>query len=394
MKTTTKLFVLILAAIGLYACDNSDDDYLVYIAHPEKVKVKTPENVNYVKLYGDKVEGKVDTLKILSNKGNDNLKDESDNPEKELSTFWPDYFDALPGGKGQMGYIGLEGSDSKVFVAVCPLGGYVFPSESFKKFSDFFSDPAPTEPDWESIVAQFPDTHKTRDAYTIESGMSYREYTEAVTGKVLPNDEVCKALDAALEQFNTEYSAWVAKWLQAKTDFYNYIKNVKYEFLKDTSTKYYIWGNTTEMKAGDTPLNGSLKELNSNTDAATVAWGEKWHTPNADDLLWIFNLGSSSGARYERRVYYDDEENVLVTQMKKSSSSYGKAVRFRLNGYMLPDGTVQGRNKQFVGLTRIHSNAQSQICCAYFDTETKKYGYKFDFAIERGYEVYPVRYSK
>ena len=54
MKTTAKLFAFILAITCLYACD-SEGDLMIYIAHPEKVKVKTPENVDYVKLYKDKV---------------------------------------------------------------------------------------------------------------------------------------------------------------------------------------------------------------------------------------------------------------------------------------------------------------------------------------------------
>ena len=395
INKTTKLFALLFIVACFFAC-SEDGDTLIYMAHPEEVEVEWPENIDYAKKYKEAVKEKIDSLKMMLKWGNDNLKDFPVNPEKELSIYWPDFFSNLPNNQGRMGFIGLEGNDSKVFVAVSPLGGYVFPNTEAKKFSDFFNEPILEAPDFDSIVAKFPNSQVSRDDYVIESGMKYSVYYDAVTGHVHANEEIVKALDAELNKFNAEYAAWVAKWGKAKADFYTYIKDEKYAFLKNPNPKYYIWGNNTEMKPGDKPKESSLpSKLTDDTDIATLLWGKTCHTPTVKDYIWLFNFGTDSQAKYERMVYYVEEENAMDVQLKKSEGKYGKAIRFHLDGYMQTDGTVKEKDQKGYFLASDRPNKSlPMVACSYYDLEKNVYGLKSDFSIENGYSIHPVRYSK
>lgn len=394
MKLTTKIICLAFAAAAVLSCESiaDDEDLIVYMAHPEEIKPAKPKNIDYAQMYKEAAQFGDSLRSVLNYEVRNNLSKDPDNPEQTLSVFWPDKFDNLNESE-RMGYIELEYG---LYVSVCPLGSYVFP-KSFKKFEDFVKEQVPElpkAPDFDSIVASFPTSQVGPEDYHFESGMDYHTYSNAVTGKVDADPAIHAALDKALAQYKKECDEWEKIYNKTKSDFYDYVRNVKYAFLKKQPVSYYIWGNSTAMQAGDTPdLSTPLPEsLPDDIDIAKTQWGNRWRIPTTDELIEIFGLDPTNHpTKYKRKVTLLTEDRTVVVQSIISEKKYSQALVFHLDGYMLPNGNIQENDVQVLMLAKNRPNKnQPTVGCIYADFNAGKKGAKWDYPIENGYTIRPI----
>ena len=121
-KASLHVLFVAVAAMGIAACsDVSDDERMLYFAHPEEIVIAHAQTVDYTESYKHTVRLKNDTLGQYLTKARYNLKDEADNPENELSIFWPDRFDDIPG-VGRIGYMHYVQGSKEMDISVAPPG--------------------------------------------------------------------------------------------------------------------------------------------------------------------------------------------------------------------------------------------------------------------------------
>lgn len=388
MKLTTKIICLAFAAAAVLSCESiaDDEDLIVYMAHPEEIKPAKPKNIDYAQMYKEAAQFGDSLRSVLNYEVRNNLSKDPNNPENELGIYWPDGFSTLPDNNSRMGYIKLGNG---LYVSACPLGSYVFP-KSFKKFEDFVKEQVPElpkAPDFDSIVASFPTSQVGPEDYHFESGMDYHTYNNAVTGKVDADPAIHAALDKALAQYKKECDEWEKIYNKTKSDFYDYVRNVKYAFLKKQPVSYYIWGNSTAMQAGDTPALSTPLPSSIPNDIAKEEWGDHWRMPTIDELNKIFGYNLDK-TKYPRNFALVQNGRYVALQSKNGNQS-SQALVFHLNGYMQPDGSLKEDNVQFLLLAKDRPSGKQAAEGFFFDFDEKTYG-NVILPIKNGYIIRPI----
>ena len=165
------------------------------------------------------------------------------------------------------------------------------------------------------------------------------------------------------------------------------MRNVKYAFLKKQPVRYYIWGNSTAMQAGDTPALSTPLPSSIHNDIAKEEWGDHWRMPTIDELNKIFGYNLDK-TKYPRNFALVQNGRYVALQSKNGNQS-SQALVFHLNGYMQPDGSLKEDNVQFLLLAKDRPSGKQAAEGFFFDFDEKTYG-NVILPIKNGYIIRPI----